>query len=118
MTEKTEQAATEAKLKAEQAKLESKLRNERTNLRLFTVWTNVFDEIHRKGDIEKDIHVQYNKIIKKAECLFKVDEEIKDLIDFTDEEYDTTESYRDRFTEMRVIYEKYYDQQNESSSVV
>ncbi|GIX92674.1 hypothetical protein CDAR_264221, partial [Caerostris darwini] len=79
----------------------------RTNLRrLFTVSANIFDEIHRKVDIEKDIHVQYNKI-EKAERLSKVDEEIKDLIDLTDEEYDTVESYRDRFTEIRVIYEKY-----------
>ncbi|GIY77058.1 reverse transcriptase [Caerostris darwini] len=119
MTEKTEQVETEAKLKAKQAKLETKLRNERTNLRrLFTVSANIFDEIHRKVDIEKDIHVQYNKINEKAERLFKVDEEIKDLIDLTDEEYDTVESYRDRFTEIRVIYEKYYNQQNETSSVV
>ncbi|GIX82169.1 reverse transcriptase [Caerostris darwini] len=58
------------------------------------------------------------KINEKAERLFKVDEEIKDLIDLTDEEYDTVESYRDRFTEIRVIYEKYYNQQNETSSVV
>ncbi|GIY36798.1 reverse transcriptase [Caerostris extrusa] len=57
---------------------------------------NIFDEIHRKVDIEKDIHLQYNKINEKAERLFKVDEEIKDLIDLTDEEYDTVESYRDR----------------------
>ncbi|GIY20652.1 reverse transcriptase [Caerostris darwini] len=119
MTEKTEQVETEAKLKAKQAKLETKLRNERTNLRrLFTVSANIFDEIHRKVDIEKDIHVQYNKINEKAERLSKVDEEIKDLIDLTDEEYDTVESYRDRFTEIRVIYEKYYNQQNETSSVV
>ncbi|GIY80916.1 transposable element Tc1 transposase [Caerostris extrusa] len=119
MTEKTEQVETEAKLKAKQAKLETKLRNERTNLRrLFTVSANIFDEIHRKVDIEKDIHVQYNKINEKAERLSKVNEEIKDLIDLTDEEYDTMESYRDRFTEIRVIYEKYYNQQNESSSVV
>ncbi|GIX94263.1 reverse transcriptase [Caerostris darwini] len=119
MTEKTEQVETEAKLKAKQAKLETKLRNERTNLRrLFTVSANIFDEIHRKVDIEKDIHVQYNKIIEKAERLFKVDEEIKDLIDLTNEEYDTVESNRDRFTEIRVIYEKYYNQQNETSSVV
>ncbi|GIY86730.1 transposable element Tc1 transposase [Caerostris darwini] len=98
MTEKTEQAETAVKLKAEQAKLETKLRHERTNLRrLFTVSANVCDEIHRKVDIEKDIHIQYNKIIEKAERSFKVHEEIKDLIDFTDEEYDTTESYRDRF---------------------
>ncbi|GIY98482.1 hypothetical protein CEXT_502421 [Caerostris extrusa] len=81
----------------------------------FTVSANIFDENHRKVDIEKDIHVQYNKINEKAERLSKVDEEIKDLID---EEYDTMESYRDRFTEIRVIYEKYYNQQNETSSVV
>ncbi|GIY49127.1 transposable element Tc1 transposase [Caerostris darwini] len=119
MTEKTEQVETEAKLKAEQEQLETKLRNERTNLRrLFTVSANVFDEIHRKVYLEKDIHVQYNKINEKAERLFKVDEKIKDLIDFTDEEYDTSESYRDRFTEIRVIYEKYYNQKNETSSVV
>ncbi|CAL1293989.1 unnamed protein product [Larinioides sclopetarius] len=100
MTEKVEQAEIEAKLRAEQAKLENKLRNERTNLRrLFTISANTFDEIHRKIDKEKDIHVQYNKVVEKAERLFKVDEEIKDLINLTDEEYDTTESYRDRFTE-------------------
>ncbi|GFS44078.1 transposable element Tc1 transposase [Nephila pilipes] len=104
--------------KAEQAEIEAKLRNERTNLRrLFTVSANTFDDIHRKIDKVKDIHVQYNKVVEKAERLFKVDDEIKECIIFTDEEYDTTESYRDRFTEIRVVYEKQYTQ-DESSSVV
>ncbi|GIY41112.1 transposable element Tc1 transposase [Caerostris extrusa] len=44
------------------------------------------------------------------------DEEIKDLIDFTDEEYDTKESYRQIYG--NTTCEKYYNQQNESSSVV
>ncbi|GFT20758.1 transposable element Tc1 transposase [Nephila pilipes] len=104
--------------KAEQAEIEAKLRNERTNLRrLFTVSANTFDDIHHKIDKVKDIHVQYNKVVEKAERLFKVDDEIKEYIIFTDEEYDTTESYRDRFTEIRVVYEKQYTQ-DESSSVV
>ncbi|GFT77600.1 transposable element Tc1 transposase [Nephila pilipes] len=104
--------------KAEQAEIEAKLRNERTNLRrLFTVSANTFDDIHHKIDKVKDIHVQYNKVVEKAERLFKVDDEIKECIIFTDEEYDTTESYRDRFTEIRVVYEKQYTQ-DESSSVV
>ncbi|GFT20649.1 transposable element Tc1 transposase [Nephila pilipes] len=104
--------------KAEQAEIEAKLKNERTNLRrLFTVSANTFDDIHHKIDKVKDIHVQYNKVVEKAERLFKVDDEIKECIIFTDEEYDTTESYRDRFTEIRVVYEKQYTQ-DESSSVV
>ncbi|GFU46192.1 transposable element Tc1 transposase [Nephila pilipes] len=104
--------------KAEQAEIEAKLRNERTNLRrLFTVSANTFDDIHHKIDKVKDIHVQYNKVVEKAERLLKVDDEIKECIIFTDEEYDTTESYRDRFTEIRVVYEKQYTQ-DESSSVV
>ncbi|GFU48524.1 transposable element Tc1 transposase [Nephila pilipes] len=104
--------------KAVQAEIEAKLRNERTNLRrLFTVSANTFDDIHHKIDKVKDIHVQYNKVVEKAERLFKVDDEIKECIIFTDEEYDTTESYRDRFTEIRVVYEKQYTQ-DESSSVV
>ncbi|GFT40270.1 transposable element Tc1 transposase [Nephila pilipes] len=104
--------------KAEQAEIEAKLRNERTNLRrLFTVSANTFDDIHHNIDKVKDIHVQYNKVVEKAERLFKVDDEIKECIIFSDEEYDTTESYRDRFTEIRVVYEKQYTQ-DESSSVV
>ncbi|KAF8795507.1 hypothetical protein HNY73_000001, partial [Argiope bruennichi] len=78
---------------------------------------NTFDDIHHKIDKVKDIHVQYNKVVEKAECLFKVDDEIKECIMFTDEEYDTTESYRDRFTEIRVVYEKQYTE-DKSSSVV
>ncbi|XP_055936869.1 uncharacterized protein LOC129966468 [Argiope bruennichi] len=118
MTQKAGQTEIEAKLKAEQAKLETKLRNERTNLRrLFTVAANTFDDIHHKIDKVKDIHVQYNKVVEKAERLFKVDDEIKECIIFTDEEYDTTESYRDRFTEIRVVYEKQYTE-DKSSSVV
>ncbi|GFS77115.1 transposable element Tc1 transposase [Nephila pilipes] len=117
MTQKAEQAEIEAKLKDEQLKVENKLRNERTNLRrLFTVSANTFDDIHQEIDKVKDIHVQYNKVVEKAERLFKVDDEIKECIIFTDEEYDTTESYRDRFTEIRVVCEKQYTQ-DESSSV-
>ncbi|GFR07234.1 uncharacterized protein TNCT_366471 [Trichonephila clavata] len=59
MTLESEQAENEAKVKSEQAKLETKLKTERTNLRRhFTISANVFDEIHRKIDIEKDIYVQ------------------------------------------------------------
>ncbi|KAF8784366.1 hypothetical protein HNY73_010054 [Argiope bruennichi] len=118
MTQKAEQAEIEPKLKAEKLKVENKLRIERTNLRrLFTVSANTFDDIHHKIDKVNDNHVQYNKVVEKAERLFKVDDEIKECIVFTDEEYDTTESYRDRFTEIRVVYEKQYTQ-DESSSVV
>ncbi|KAF8790533.1 hypothetical protein HNY73_005542 [Argiope bruennichi] len=100
----SKQAVTETKVEAEQAKLETKLRNERANLcRLFTISANTFDEIHRKVDNEKDIHIQYSKLIEKAERLFKVDEEIKELIDYTDEDCNVIESYRDRFTEIEYI---------------
>ncbi|GFQ77500.1 DNA-directed RNA polymerase I subunit RPA2 [Trichonephila clavata] len=67
---------------------------------------------------EKNIDIQFNKIYEKAERLFKVDQEIKEIINFTDEEYNTMESYRDRFTEIRVIYEKNYNKHDESKSEI
>ncbi|KAF8786071.1 hypothetical protein HNY73_007836 [Argiope bruennichi] len=111
MTLDSEQAETEAKVKAEQAKLETKLRNERTNTRrLFTTWANTFDEIHRMVANEKDSQIQCSKVIEKAERLLKVGEEFKELIDYTDEDYVVTESYRDIFKEIREVYEKHYSQ--------
>ncbi|GFR24605.1 transposable element Tc1 transposase [Trichonephila clavata] len=56
---------------------------------------------------EKNIDIQFNKIYEKSERLFKVDQEIKEIINFSDEEYDTMESYRDRFTEIRLT--DFYD---------
>ncbi|GFQ85711.1 transposable element Tc1 transposase [Trichonephila clavata] len=67
---------------------------------------------------EKNIDIQFSKVYEKAERLFKVDQEIKEIINFTDEEYDTMESYRDRFTEIRVIYEKNYNKHDESKSEI
>ncbi|GFR01998.1 transposable element Tc1 transposase [Trichonephila clavata] len=77
-----------------------RLRAERTNLRrLFTVAAKSFDDIHRSMNRENNIDIQFSKVYEKAERLFKVDQEIKEIINFNDEEYDTMESYRDRFTE-------------------
>ncbi|GFX88578.1 DUF1758 domain-containing protein [Trichonephila clavipes] len=67
---------------------------------------------------EKNIDIQISKIYEKAERLFKADQEIKEIINFSDEEYDTMESYRNRFTEIRVIYEKNYNKHDESKSEI
>ncbi|GFR15800.1 transposable element Tc1 transposase [Trichonephila clavata] len=99
MTLESEQAKNEAKVKSEQAKNEAKVKSEQA-----------------KNEAKKDIYVQYNKVSEKAERLFKIDEEIKYLILLTD--YDTIESYRDRFTEIRVIFEKHYNQQDVNNSVI
>ncbi|GFR08814.1 transposable element Tc1 transposase [Trichonephila clavata] len=70
--------------------------------------------MYRSMNSEKNIDIQFSKISEKAERLFKVDQEIKEIINLTDEEYDTMESYRDRFTEIRVIHEKNYNKHDES----
>ncbi|GFV07104.1 transposable element Tc1 transposase [Trichonephila clavipes] len=76
---------------------------------------NSFDDIHRSMNSEKNTDIQFSKVCEKSERLFKVDQEIEEITNFTDEEYDThtMESYRDRFTEIRVIYEKNYDKHDE-----
>ncbi|GFS56971.1 transposable element Tc1 transposase [Trichonephila inaurata madagascariensis] len=89
---------------------EATLRAKRTNLRrLITVAANSFDDIHRSMNNEKNIDIQFSKVCEKAERLFKVDQEIQEITNFSDEEYDTMESYWDRFAEIRVIYEKNYN---------
>ncbi|GFQ73735.1 transposable element Tc1 transposase [Trichonephila clavata] len=114
MTRDSDKKENEAEVKIE-ANKEAKLKAESANLRrLFTVAANSFDDIHRSMNREKNIDIQFNKIYEKAERLFKVDQEIKEIINFSDKEYDTMESYRDRFTEIRVIYEKNYNKHNES----
>ncbi|GFR16117.1 transposable element Tc1 transposase [Trichonephila clavata] len=116
MTRDSDKKENEAEVKIE-ANKEAKLKAERASLRrLFTVAANSFDDIHRSMNREKNI--QFSKIYEKAERLFKVDQEIKEIINFSDEEYDTMESYRDRFTEIRVIYEKNYNKYDESKSEI
>ncbi|GFR18536.1 transposable element Tc1 transposase [Trichonephila clavata] len=118
MTRDSDKKENEAEVKIE-ANEEAKLKAERASLsRLFTAAANSFDDIHRSMNREKNIDIQFRKIYEKAECLFKVDQEIKEVINFTDEEYDTMESYRDRFTEIRVIYEKNYNKHDESKSEI
>ncbi|GFQ65589.1 transposable element Tc1 transposase [Trichonephila clavata] len=117
MTRDSDKKENEAEVKIE-ANKEAKLKAERSNLRrLFTVAANSFDDIHRSMNREKNIDIQFSKIYEKAERLFKVDQEIKEIINFTDEEY-TMESYRDRFTEIRVIYKKNYNKHDESKSEI
>ncbi|GFR06934.1 transposable element Tc1 transposase [Trichonephila clavata] len=114
MTRDSDKKENEAEVKIE-ANKEAKLKAERASLRrLFTVAANSFDDIHRSMNREKNIDIQFSKVYEKAERLFKVDQEIKEIINFTDEEYDTMESYRYRFTEVRVIYEKNYNKHDES----
>ncbi|GFQ96995.1 transposable element Tc1 transposase [Trichonephila clavata] len=101
MTRDSDKKENEAEVKIEDNK-EAKLKAERASLRrLFTVAANSFDDIHRSMNREKNIGIQFSKIYEKAERLFKVDQEIKEIINFSDEEYVTLESYRDRFTEIR-----------------
>ncbi|GFR32706.1 transposable element Tc1 transposase [Trichonephila clavata] len=77
-----------------EVKIEAKLKAKRASLRrLFTVAANSFDDIHRSMNREKNIDIQFSKVYEKAERLFKVDQEIKEIINFSDEEYDTMESY-------------------------
>ncbi|GFR11979.1 transposable element Tc1 transposase [Trichonephila clavata] len=118
MTRDSGKKKNEAEVKIE-ANNEAKLRAERTNLRrLFAVVAKSFDDIHRSMNREKNIDIQFSKICEKAERLFRVVQDIKEIINFTDEEYDTMESYRDRFTKIRVIYEKNYNKQDESKSEI
>ncbi|GFS46253.1 uncharacterized protein TNIN_382041 [Trichonephila inaurata madagascariensis] len=51
---------------------------------------------------ERNVDLQFSKVCEKAERLFKVDQEIEEITNFTVEEYDTKESYRDRFIEIRI----------------
>ncbi|GFR01018.1 transposable element Tc1 transposase [Trichonephila clavata] len=118
MTRDSDKKENEAEVKIE-ANKEAKLKDERSNLRrLFTVAADSFDDIHRSMNREKNIDIQFSKVYEKAERLFKVDQEIKEIKNFTDDEYDTMESYRDRFTEIRVIYEKNYNKHDESKSEI
>ncbi|GFV68589.1 transposable element Tc1 transposase [Trichonephila clavipes] len=118
MTRDSNKKENEAEVKFE-ANKEAKLKAERASLyRLFTVAANSFDDIHRSMNREKNIDIQFSKIYEKAERLFRVDQEIKEIINFSDEEYDTMESYRDRYTEIRVIYEKNYNKHDESKSEI
>ncbi|GFR20895.1 transposable element Tc1 transposase [Trichonephila clavata] len=118
MTRDSDKKENEAEVKIE-ANKEAKLKAERASLRrLFTVAANSFDDIHRSMNREKNIDIQFSKIYQKAERLFKVDQEIKEIINFSDEEYDTMESYRDRFTEIIVIYETNYKKHDESKSEI
>ncbi|GFY15096.1 transposable element Tc1 transposase [Trichonephila clavipes] len=114
MIRDSDKKAKEAKVKTE-ANNEATLRAKRIDLlRLFTVAANSFDDIHRCKNSEKNVDIQFSKVCEKAERLFKVDQEIEEIINFTDEEYDTMESCRDRFTEIRVVYEKNYSKHDES----
>ncbi|GFR18836.1 transposable element Tc1 transposase [Trichonephila clavata] len=118
MTRDSDKKENEAEVKIE-ANKEAKLKAERANLRrLFTVEANSFDDIHRSMNREKNIDIQFSKIYEKAELLFKVDQENKEIINFSDEEYETMESYRDRFIEIRVIYKKNYNKHDESKSEI
>ncbi|GFR23444.1 transposable element Tc1 transposase [Trichonephila clavata] len=93
MTRDSDRKENEAEVKIE-ANKEANLKAERASLRrLFTVAANSFDDIHRSMNREKNIDIQLSKIYEKSERLFKVDQEIKEIINFTDEEYDTMESY-------------------------
>ncbi|GFW26349.1 hypothetical protein TNCV_2172341 [Trichonephila clavipes] len=66
------------------------LRAKRTNLRhLFTVKANSFDDIRRSMNSEKNIDIQFSKVCEKAKRLFKVNRELEEITNFTDEEYDT-----------------------------
>ncbi|GFS76781.1 transposable element Tc1 transposase [Trichonephila clavipes] len=67
---------------------------------------------------EENIDIQFSKVCEKAECLHKVDQEIEEITNFTDEKYDTMDLYRDRFTEIRIIYEKNYNKHDESKSKI
>ncbi|GFY15070.1 transposable element Tc1 transposase [Trichonephila clavipes] len=108
--------AKEAEVKTE-ANNEATLRAKRIDFRrLFTVAANSFDDIHRCMNSEKYIDIQFSKVCEKAERLFKVDQKIEEIINFTDEEYDTMESCRDRFTKIRVVYEKNYSKHDEKKS--
>ncbi|GFT01515.1 hypothetical protein TNCV_270181 [Trichonephila clavipes] len=76
----------EAEVKTE-ANNEATLRAKRTNLhRLFTTAANSFDNTHRSMNSEKNIDIQFSKVFEKAECLFKLDQEIEEITNFTDEE--------------------------------
>ncbi|GFR28641.1 hypothetical protein TNCT_65741 [Trichonephila clavata] len=87
MTRDSDKKENEAEVKIE-ANKEAKLKAERANLRrLFTVVANSFDDIHRSMNRVKNIDIQFSKIYEKAERLFKVDQEIKEIIIFSDEEY-------------------------------
>ncbi|GFY69635.1 hypothetical protein TNIN_233411 [Trichonephila inaurata madagascariensis] len=47
---------------------------------------NSFDDIHRSMNSKKNIDIQFSKVCEKAESLFKVDQEIEEITNFTDEE--------------------------------
>lgn len=85
------------------------LKKERTNLRrLFTTAANKFQELHSDSQTEsKEIDIIYQKLLDKSVRLFNVDFEISKYIELLDEDYDQIESYRDRFTEIKTIYESY-----------
>lgn len=78
------------------------LKTERKNLRrLFTIACDQFDAVSsEEPDYVSKKNVLYNKITDKAERLFHVDRELGTLIKFSDTDFDTVESYRDRFTEI------------------
>ncbi|GFT40579.1 transposable element Tc1 transposase [Trichonephila clavipes] len=67
---------------------------------------------------KKNIDIQFSKICEKVERFFKIDRKIEKIIYFIDEEYDIMESYRDRLTEIRVIYEKIYNKHGKSKSEI
>ncbi|GFY65008.1 hypothetical protein TNIN_283541 [Trichonephila inaurata madagascariensis] len=86
MIRDTDKKDKEAEVKTEtnnEAKLRDNLR------RLFTVVANSFDDIYQSMNSERIIELQFSKVCEKAERLFKVDQEIEEIINFTDEEYDT-----------------------------
>ncbi|KAG8175767.1 hypothetical protein JTE90_029252 [Oedothorax gibbosus] len=87
-----------------------KLKGERSQLRrVFTNAARRFSDVLESTDIQtKDISSGFNKVIEKAERLFKVDEEIKAVtFEYTDEEFDIIESYRDKLTEIKSKYSKH-----------
>ncbi|GFQ99002.1 hypothetical protein TNCT_157661 [Trichonephila clavata] len=84
MTRDSDKKDNEAEVKTE-VNNEDKLRAERINLRrLFIVASNSFDDIHRSMYREKNIDIHFSKVCEKAERLFKEDQEIKEIINFTD----------------------------------
>lgn len=94
------------------------LKRERTNLRrLFTVVCNQFDELQKKADTEStQLQVVYNKLLDKSERLFRIDSELSEFLEHSEEDYDQIESYRDRFIEIKTVFEKYMQTCEDSSS--
>lgn len=85
------------------------LKKARTQLRrAFTTACNQFAKFEESEEIEsKEIFTIYNKIVDKSTRLFELDSQISRLTDISEEEFDLTESYRDKFIEVKVFYDSY-----------